>query len=234
MRSGPGHRRRRQTPQGAQESLGFPSVDSGSPDLLTDLHEERLATVARILIEHGTRTVLDLGCGTGAFLERLLPDERFTSLVGIDASIQAVRHAEQHLSGMAGSGSGRLRVLHGSFATSDPALRGFDAAAMIETIEHVPPERLSAVERVVFGECNPSLVVITTPNREYNVRLGLASDEFRHPDHRFEWCRTRFRRWASGVAERNGYHLECRGVGPRDPLLGNSTQLGIFRKAIEP
>jgi small RNA 2'-O-methyltransferase len=229
------HRVRKRRGQTIGRAHGAPadSYGSGPPDPLRDLHEERLATVSNILIDNAVRTVLDLGCGSGALLERLLADERFTRLVGVDTSIQAVQQAEHRLNEVPGGEPDRLRVLHGSFTTPDTALCGFDAAAMIETIEHVPPERLSAVERVVFAEWNPSLVVITTPNREYNVRLGMADDEFRHPDHRFEWCRARFRRWASGVAARNGYHLECRGVGPRDPLLGSPTQVGIFRRATE-
>ena len=44
-------------------------------------------------------------------------------------------------------------------------------------------------------------VVLTTPNREYNVKWEtLAAGSFRHPDHRFEWTRPEFQDWAKGVA----------------------------------
>jgi small RNA 2'-O-methyltransferase len=199
------------------------------PEGVTELHEERLDAVVGILVGSGAHTVLDLGCGSGALLERLNRDERFTRIVGIDSSIEAVRQAERRLQDLPGGEGDRLRIVHGSFTESDPSLSGFQAIAMIETIEHIPPERLSAMERVVFSELRPSLVVMTTPNREYNARLRLADDEYRHPHHQFEWCRARFRRWAEGVATRNGYRLECLEIGPRDPLLGSPTQMGVFR-----
>jgi len=201
------------------------------PGGFTELHDERLETVATLLAESGARTVLDLGCGPGALLERLVQEERFTRIVGVDSSIEAVLEAERRLDCLPVNVGERVRVLHGSFTSGDQTLSGFDAAAMIETIEHVPPERLSSVEQVVFGTWKPSLVIVTTPNREFNVTLGLAADEYRHPDHRFEWCRARFRRWASGVASRRGYLLECDGIGPRDPLHGSVTQIAIFRVA---
>jgi small RNA 2'-O-methyltransferase len=205
-----------------------------TPDGATDLHDERLDTVSAILAESGARTVLDLGCGSGALLERLVREDRFTRIVGVDSSIGAVLEARRRLDGQPGCEGERVRVLHGSYLSDDGTLNGFDAAAMVETIEHVPPERLSALEQVVFGAWKPSLVVVTTPNREFNVTLGLGEDEYRHPDHRFEWCRARFRRWASGVAARRGYLLESDGIGPRDPLHGSITQIAIFRAVDAP
>jgi hypothetical protein len=71
-------------------------------------------------------------------------------------------------------------------------------------------------------------VVITTPNREYNTLLGLRPDEFRHPDHRFEWERRRFEGWSRGVARRNGYSVEFDGVGPANAWFGSSTQMAVF------
>ena len=52
----------------------------------------------------------------------------------------------------------------------DRRLEGWDAAALVEVIEHLDPPRLAAFERVVFEFAQPGTVVITTPNREYNVR----------------------------------------------------------------
>lgn len=204
-------------------------ADPHNPISGTQLHDERLDEVARVLVDSGARSVLDVGCGCGVLLERLLAEEQFTRMVGLDSSARALHQAERLLKDPRAAAAGRLSLVHGSFTESDAALAGFDAAVLLETLEHVPPTRLSGVERVVFREWHPRLVVITTPNREYNARLGIPEDEYRHPDHRFEWTRGRFARWATGVASRNAYELEHYGVGPSDPLLGCPTQIGVFR-----
>ncbi|MCD0389262.1 hypothetical protein, partial [Acinetobacter baumannii] len=75
----------------------------------------------------------------------------------------------------------------------DKRFEGFDAAAVVEVIEHLDPPRLSAFERVVFEFSRPSTVVLTTPNREYNVMWEtLPAGAVRHADHRFEWDRQEF------------------------------------------
>ena len=60
-------------------------------------------------------------------------------------------------------------------------------------IEHLDPARLSSFERVVFQHARPRTVVLTTPNREYNVIWEtLPAGVMRHGDHRFEWTREEF------------------------------------------
>ena len=81
----------------------------------------------------------------------------------------------------------RVKLLHGALTYRDARLEGFDAAAVVEVIEHLDPPRLGAFARVLFGCARPGTVVLTTPNREYNVRFeGLPAGKFRHADHRFE------------------------------------------------
>jgi cyclopropane fatty-acyl-phospholipid synthase-like methyltransferase len=125
----------------------------------------------------------------------------------------------------------RLSIFHASYTSFDEDMAGFDAAVMVETIEHVAPQRLSAVEKVVFGCCRPLTVVITTPNQEYNVLHGIPEGELRHPGHRFEWSRTKFRNWSEGVAARKGYHASFDDIGQLDPVYGSSTQMAIFTRA---
>jgi 3' terminal RNA ribose 2'-O-methyltransferase Hen1 len=203
--------------------------DLGQTETSTALHEERLTAVTRVLLESGVRTVLDLGCGSGALLQRLVAEEQFTAIIGVDTSPRALLLAERLLASEFSAERGRLSLRCISFTDAAPELEGFDAAALVETIEHVPPAHLSQVERAVFSELRPSTVVITTPNHEYNVLYGLAAGEFRHPDHQFEWKRPRFQAWAGGVAERNGYRATFGGVGPSHPWLGSPTQMGVFR-----
>lgn len=197
---------------------------------MTSLHEERLQRAIAVLKDTGAKRILDLGCGSGMLLYRLLAEKQFTEVIGLEQSglslAQARQMLDQHLQGECP----RLALLQGSYTVRNPRLSGFDAAAMIETIEHVPPGELSTVERAVFAGYRPGYIYMTTPNSEYNPLLGLHDGEFREEDHKFEWCRARFRRWASGVAQRNGYRVAFAGIGDPHPALGSPTQTALFRR----
>jgi hypothetical protein len=111
----------------------------------------------------------------------------------------------------------------------DKRLSGYDAAAVVEVIEHLDPPRLAAFERVLFEFAHPGRVVLTTPNVEYNVRFRtLPAGQFRHKDHRFEWTRAEFRAWAEGVAGRFGYAVRFAPIGPDDAEVGPPTQMAVF------
>lgn len=188
------------------------------------LHQERLDTVAWYVRASGARSVLDLGCGPGELLARLVGDPQFERLLGIDLSMPALLEARHLL------GEKRVQLMQASFTEPDDRLMGFDAATLVETIEHVPPRDLSAVESAVFACYRPGTVLLTTPNREYNEILGVPSYRFRHPDHRFEWNREKFRKWASGVARRHAYRAEFVDIGECHPVSGSSTQMAVFRR----
>jgi 3' terminal RNA ribose 2'-O-methyltransferase Hen1 len=198
------------------------------------LHEERLKAVAAVLRDRGAQRVVDLGCGEGKLILQLLEDRQFTDILGVDASSSALAHAARRIHLDRWPAQGRVRLIHGALTYRDKRLAGFDAAAIVEVIEHLDPFRLAAFERVVFESARPGLVVVTTPNREYNQLFDtLASGSFRHPDHRFEWTRTEFGSWAQGVADRFGYAVEITGMGPVDPDHGQPSQMAVFSSALK-
>jgi hypothetical protein len=125
----------------------------------------------------------------------------------------------------------RLTMFQSSLTYRDARLAGLDAAVLMEVIEHVEPDRLSALERAVFGFAAPGTVVVTTPNREYNPEYGMADGVLRHRDHRFEWDRAGFTAWASRVGAAYGYGVRLAGVGPESPAAGSPTQLAVFTRA---
>ncbi|GLV74134.1 3' terminal RNA ribose 2'-O-methyltransferase Hen1 [Streptomyces hygroscopicus subsp. hygroscopicus] len=180
--------------------------------------------------------VVDLGCGQGQLLGELLKDTRFTEIVGVDVSMRALNETARRLrlDRMSERQSARLKLTQGALTYTDSRLAGYDAAVLSEVIEHVDPPRLPALEHAVFGAARPKAVVVTTPNVEYNVRWEtLPAGRMRHGDHRFEWTRAEFRDWAGEVAERHGYTVEFRPVGPEDPEVGPPTQLALFRIGAE-
>ncbi len=192
--------------------------------MTTWLHERRLAAVADVVRASGARTVLDLGCGDGDLLVRLVTEPGIERIVGVDLCRDALGRLQERLAALKAGTTTRVDLVHGSMTEGGAALRGFDCAVLVETIEHTDPERLSILERSVFATMRPRCVVITTPNADCNPRLGVPPHRLRHPDHRFEWGHARFRRWSHGVAGRNGY-----AVAHAD-LAGDATQMAVFRR----
>jgi 3' terminal RNA ribose 2'-O-methyltransferase Hen1 len=197
------------------------------------LNEQRLGAVVAALRDCGAKRVLDLGCGEGRLLRELLNDATFEEIVAMDVSYPAleVARAKLHWERLPPARQQRIRFLHGSLMYRDRRLAGYDAAAVVEVIEHLDPPRLAACERVLFEFARPATVVLTTPNVEYNVKFeGLPAGRFRHRDHRFEWTRAEFAAWAERVAGRFGYTVRFVPVGPTDPLVGPPTQMGVFTR----
>lgn len=196
------------------------------------LHEQRLRAVQEAVRASGARTVLDLGCGDGDLLTRLAGEPGIERIVGLDLSLAALERLRARLGGLAeGTVKAHVELVHASMTEPRPALGGFDCAVLVETIEHIDPERLSAIERAVFGAMRPGTVVVTTPNTEFNALLGVPSHRLRHPDHRFEWDRARFRRWAEGLATRNRYRVACCDIAGNHPVHGGASQMAVFERA---
>ena len=194
----------------------------------TSLHEERLKLVLDTLREHGASRILDLGCGEGPLMLALAGDDFFQKVTGLDISQPALEKCRRALAAAKIALDGRVAVVNQSFAEADPNLQNYDAAILLETIEHIPPDRLSKVERAVFNSFCPRLVVITTPNQECNDLLGVPAHHLRHPGHEFEWIRAKFETWSRGVAGRNGYAVEFSGIGWAHPAFGAPSQMALF------
>ena len=195
------------------------------------LNEQRLSAVLAALRASGAKRVLDLGCGEGRLLRLLLDDSRFEEIVGLEVSYRSLEVASErlHLDRMPPKRRERIRLMHGSIVYRDSRLTGFDAAAVVEVIEHLDPPRLAAFERVLFEFARPTTVVITTPNAEYNPQwASLPAGRFRHRDHRFEWSRAQFESWCHGNAARFSYEVRFAPIGPEDPDVGSPTQMAVF------
>jgi 3' terminal RNA ribose 2'-O-methyltransferase Hen1 len=124
----------------------------------------------------------------------------------------------------------RIKLIQGALTYKDKRLKGYDAAAIVEVIEHLDISRLSAFERVLFEFARPLTVVITTPNAEYNVKYeNLNAGKFRHNDHRFEWTRKEFEKWASQIADKHNYEVRFAPVGEWDEEVGAPSQMGVFK-----
>ncbi|NKZ00272.1 3' terminal RNA ribose 2'-O-methyltransferase Hen1 [Nocardiopsis alborubida] len=233
---------------GVEEVSAAPPLEERAPSLA----EQRAGAVMAVLGAENATSVIDLGCGAGQLLTRLVRDHSLERITGVDVSVVSLERAHRRVcKGCDPGGRGRHRplftdtvaardrgdarrrpeLLVGSVVYRDRRFEGYDAAVLMEVIEHIDPSRLPAMEESVFGSARPRVVVVTTPNAEYNTHYeGLEDGAFRHSDHRFEWTRAEFTLWADGVAERHGYRVRHLPVGPEHPDTGAPTQMGVFSR----
>ncbi|MGP3968908.1 3' terminal RNA ribose 2'-O-methyltransferase Hen1 [Streptomyces sp. 6N223] len=219
-------------PEGAAGAAGAADAAAAEPaEPAVPLGVRRREAIVAALRDCAAARVLDLGCGDGQLLGVLRKERAIAEIVGVDVSVRALQIARRRLrlDRVPERQRDRITLLQGSLVYTDSRLSGYDAAVLSEVIEHVDPPRLPALEYAVFGGARPATVVVTTPNVEYNVRWeSLPAGETRHADHRFEWSRAEFRAWADTAAERYGYAVSFRPVGPEDPEVGPPTQLALF------
>jgi 3' terminal RNA ribose 2'-O-methyltransferase Hen1 len=237
----------RHRPPLTREALARLSDDADDPDAEEASHdaeeaafertmslaEQRIGAVISALRAAKAKTVVDLGCGGGKLLQALMKDGAFERIAGTDVSVRALGSAARrlHLPTMSPRQRERLTLFQSALTYRDRRIGGFDAAVLMEVIEHLEPDRLPSMERALFGEAKPVSVVVTTPNVEYNVRFeGLPEGKLRHRDHRFEWTRAEFEAWATTVAGFHRYDVRFLPVGPLDPEVGSPTQMAVFSR----
>lgn len=216
----------------APEALDDAVPEEGGPDdAPVPLARQRLDAVLASIAASGARSVVDLGCGEGVLLSALLADARYERLLGVDVSHRALEIAARrlHLDTLPEARRRRIELAQSSVTYRDARVAGFDAAVLMEVLEHVDPSRHGALERAVLGHARPGTLVVTTPNAEHNVRFPtLPAGQLRHHDHRFEWTRDQFRTWADAAARAFGYDVSLQPVGSDDPEVGPPTQMAVF------
>ncbi|MDJ0573027.1 MAG: 3' terminal RNA ribose 2'-O-methyltransferase Hen1 [Pleurocapsa sp. MO_192.B19] len=195
------------------------------------LNQQRLELVAETLKNYRVKRVIDLGCGEGKLLKYLLKNKSIEQIMGVDVSYRTLEIAKKRLKleDLPFHQKDKIKLIQGSLIYRDKRFNGYDAATVIEVIEHLDLNRLVALERVVFEFAQPKLVIVTTPNIEYNLRFeSLLSGKLRHRDHRFEWTRQEFQDWANKVANRFNYQVTFQGIGNEDDEVGTPTQMALF------
>ncbi|MEP9392522.1 3' terminal RNA ribose 2'-O-methyltransferase Hen1 [Gordonia sp. VNQ95] len=191
----------------------------------TSLARTRRSHVIEVIRRRGARTVLDVGCGEGALLADLADLPGIAELGGVDVSAAALRTAGRRLERWR-----HVALWQSSLMYSDPRCTGYDVAVLMEVIEHIDLSRLPTATWTMFGDIAPRTVIVTTPNREYNVEYGIPDGQMRHPDHRFEFTRAQFATWCADVAAEYSYAVEIDGIGDGSPEYGSPTQCAVFER----
>ena len=211
--------------------------------------------------------VLDYGCGEATVLSYLIsPNEPpITKIAGIDICDIALAEAVEQCTPWQ-TDYEQLRdyplvvdvykgkwiyfcvyivIKHflGSIGNPDDRFKNFQAIICTEVIEHVYPEVLDTFLETTLGIYQPEMMIVTTPNAEYNInfpdlKYGTSESTFRHDDHKFEWTRKKFESWCLEGADKYGYNVEYQGIGlltgKEDDLEhGHCTQACIFTRQPE-
>lgn len=218
-----------------EETENEPAVSNEIKEKRISLNTRRLEAVRNAVIESGATSVIDLGCGECKLTSMLLEEKQVKRICAADVAVRALEKAKQNLryDRMPPYKKDKLTLMQASLTYKDPRFSGYDAACLVEVIEHLDPMRIPAFERVVFEFAVPNTVIVTTPNKEYNTHYEwLSEGNLRHNDHRFEWSRDEFAKWTEHICETFGYTVERSEIGDVDEGFGAPTQMGVFRKCV--
>lgn len=195
------------------------------------LNTLRLEAVKNAVLQSGSSSVLDIGCGECRLTSLLLREQQIRKITAADVSVSVLEMAKQKLNidRMQPYLRDKLTMIQASLLYKDKRFNGFDAACVVEVIEHIDESRLPLFEKVLFGSAVPKTVIVTTPNKEYNYNYPmLENGTLRHKDHRFEWTRAEFKLWCDHICDEFGYKVTYMNIGDVDETFGTPTQGAIF------
>jgi len=196
------------------------------------LKSERIKAVITALINSGSRSVVDIGCGDGTLIKEMMIYEQFESIIGLDLSNKLLGKAHKRLGlDQLHSEQTRVKLIRGSLTKCEDLIVDFDAATAVEVIEHLTKSSLLLFEEAIFALAKIRTVIVTTPNYEYNVMFGhLLGGKYRNKNHRFEFTLNEFRTWALDLSKRTGYQVVFSNIGPVNEEIGAPTQMAIFQR----
>ena len=218
---------------GKKNETGIEKGETVTGTIHKSLNTTRLETVRDAVLASGATSVIDLGCGECKLTSLLLNESQIKKVTACDVSIRELEKAASklHLDRMQPYRKNKLTLMQASLTYRDKRFEGYDCACVVEVIEHIEPMRIKAFERSVFEFAAPKTVIVTTPNREYNVNYErMQENDLRHNDHRFEWTRKEFETWTEHICQTFGYTCKIQGIGDADEKAGTPTQMGVFTK----
>ncbi|KAL2930494.1 Small RNA 2'-O-methyltransferase, partial [Bienertia sinuspersici] len=220
------------------------------------LSKQRVEFALQHIKEISASSLIDFGCGSGSLLESLVDTpSSLEKIVGIDLSQKGLIRAAKVLNSkleklaamMPKSMIKSVILYEGSITDFDSRLNGFDIGTCLEVIEHMEEDQACLFGDIALGLFRPRVLIVSTPNYEYNVilqRSNLTSQEkdknekakpplckFRNHDHKFEWTREQFNHWATCLALKYNYNVEFGGVGGKDGVEpGYASQIAVFQE----
>ncbi|XP_023634739.1 small RNA 2'-O-methyltransferase isoform X2 [Capsella rubella] len=206
------------------------------------LSKQRIEYAMKHIKESSASTLVDFGCGSGSLLASLLDyPTSLQSIVGVDISQKGLSRAAKilHLKLNKGACNLKSTILYdGSILEFDSRLHNIDVGTCLEVIEHMEVDQACQFGNTVLSLFCPKLLIVSTPNYEYNKILHMPGHKsvsqqpkFRNHDHKFEWTRKQFNQWASKLAKSHNYSVELSAVGGSGNVNhGFASQIAVFRR----
>lgn len=205
-----------------QEKEEFPKVR------LNDLRYEAIINYIETLPKK--ETIVDLGAGEGKLSVKLGFIEGVKEILSVEPANKARLKALERFDQIKEKhGFVEPKSVPGSLFYYDERLTNKDVMILCEVIEHIDEYRLDKVFETIFKDYRPEVLIVTTPNQEYNVVYDM-DEKMRHHDHRFEWTREELRQKMEAWSKHFPYQMSYQGIGEENQLYGHPTQMVIFRR----
>ncbi|MGW8957419.1 3' terminal RNA ribose 2'-O-methyltransferase Hen1 [Paenibacillus sp. NPDC055715] len=208
------------------------SQEEVKPEPVVRLNELRYQAIMNVIRKLPRRQkIVDFGSGEGKLSARMARMTGVEEIWAVEPSAQAqVRAMERFAKLERHADAISPTPVTGSLFYYDELLRGKDVMILCEVIEHVDEHRLNRVMETIVTEYQPGVLIVTTPNLEYNEVYNMDQQELRHGDHRFEWSRTEFQERCEQWIKEAPYSLSLEGVGEEVVGFGQPTQMAIFTR----
>ncbi|WP_440116936.1 3' terminal RNA ribose 2'-O-methyltransferase Hen1 [Paenibacillus sp. QZ-Y1] len=181
------------------------------------------------------RHIVDMGAGEGKLSARLAHIPGVKSILAVEPSGQSRLRAMERFAKLEGR-SGVVAMpepIIGSLFYFDEQMQNQDVMILCEVVEHIEEYRLNGIMDTIMNDYQPEVLLVTTPNKEYNEVYAMEQESFRHHDHRFEWTRAELASRCEEWTQQGNYGYEIRGVGENAKGYGQPTQLVIFERRKE-
>ena len=213
----------------AQLDLDHPD----EPQAVVRLNELRYQKIIDLVMSLDTReTIVDYGAGEGKLSVRLGSIPGVKEILAVEPTAkEQLRAIERFQKAGRNEDFVTPAPLWGSLFYYDNRMKGKDVFILCEVIEHIEEYRLAAAMDTIFGHYQPKVIIITTPNSEYN-EVYQMEETIRHKDHRFEWTTAQFQDWCALWQSKYQYSVEHIGIGEEVQGYGQPTQLAIFRRQV--
>jgi SAM-dependent methyltransferase len=126
----------------------------------------RLEVIKKFLAPNRRKTILEIGCAFGFFLE--VTQEVFDAAIGIDIVEDGIRYAKEQLG---------LNAVQGDFLTHNFGEQKFDAVCMWDTIEHLRNPHLY-LEKISTHTESGALLAFTTGDID-SLNARIRKDKWR-------------------------------------------------------
>ena len=174
------------------------------------------------------KSVVDLGSGEGKLAVQLGFIDGVQEILAVEPSEKEQLKARRRFEKVKDrTAFVEPTPMWGSLFYYDERLKNKDVIILCEVIEHIDEERLPKIMDLLLRDYKPGVLLITTPNREYNEVYDMQ-DAKRHDDHRFEWTRAEFEQWCAEKNQSGHYELTFDGIGEMHAIHGFPTQMCLF------